>query len=443
MSMDVLETQIAQWRLAMIRNRAVEEPDVDELEGHLRDQVADLEAAGLTADEAFLVGVKRLGQVNLITAEFARVHGDRLWKQLVLPAEPDGRRRPLLSMLVFAAIAAVAIQVARLASGGEAAWFYRDVALFVLPVLAAYFVWVRKTPRKRVAVLAGITVGLAAAATFYPFSAAAQTGFLLGIHLAVVLWFVVGIAYLGDGLRSVGRRMDFVRFTGEWAIYYVLIALGGGVLMALTGLVLGPILPSEVLGNAYLWVIPSGATAAVIVAAWLVEAKKSAIENIAPVLAAIFTPLFAVMLVIAAAGYFVTGSGTVFSRDILVAFDAVLIVVVSLVVYSASARKPNRPSRNADLVRLVTVIAAIVVDLLVLASLFGRIGDHGFTANRVAALAVNLLLLVNLVGTAWFSARPLRSNPESIDRWQMRYLPIFGAWAVIAVLVLPLVFRFA
>ncbi len=28
--------------------------------------------------------------------------------------------------------------------------------------------------------------------------------------------------------------MDFVRFTGEWLIYYVLIALGGGVLLALT-----------------------------------------------------------------------------------------------------------------------------------------------------------------------------------------------------------------
>ena len=25
--------------------------------------------------------------------------------------------------------------------------------------------------------------------------------------------------------------MDFVRFTGEWFIYYVLIALGGGVLI--------------------------------------------------------------------------------------------------------------------------------------------------------------------------------------------------------------------
>ena len=34
--------------------------------------------------------------------------------------------------------------------------------------------------------------------------------------------------------------MDFVRFTGEWFIYYVLIALGGGVLSALTAVVLDP-----------------------------------------------------------------------------------------------------------------------------------------------------------------------------------------------------------
>ena len=35
--------------------------------------------------------------------------------------------------------------------------------------------------------------------------------------------------------------MDFVRFTGEWGIYYALIALGGGVLLGLTALILEPI----------------------------------------------------------------------------------------------------------------------------------------------------------------------------------------------------------
>jgi hypothetical protein len=47
-----------------------------------------------------------------------------------------------------------------------------------------------------------------------------------------------------------------------------------------------------------LWLLPCGAVAAVVVVAgWLVEAKQSVVENIAPVLAKLFTPLFtAVML---------------------------------------------------------------------------------------------------------------------------------------------------
>ncbi len=54
------------------------------------------------------------------------------------------------------------------------------------------------------------------------------------------------------------------------------------------------------------------------------------------------------------------------------------------------------------------------------------------------------MLLVNLGGTAWLTARVLQSNAafETIDSWQMRYLPVFGVWAAIAVLILPILFRF-
>jgi hypothetical protein len=39
------------------------------------------------------------------------------------------------------------------------------------------------------------------------------------------------------------------------------------------------------------WLLPCGIVAAVVVAGWLVEAKQSVVENIAPVLARLFTPL--------------------------------------------------------------------------------------------------------------------------------------------------------
>ena len=74
----------------------------------------------------------------------------------------------------------------------------------------------------------------------YPWDADSDTETLVALHLPVVLWFAVAYPYMGGTVRSQERRMDFVRFTGEWFIYYVLIALGGGVLMGLTAAILEP-----------------------------------------------------------------------------------------------------------------------------------------------------------------------------------------------------------
>ena len=84
-----LEEQIAQWRAYLRRRQALHGPDVEELEGHLRDQLAALTEAGLAGDEAFLVAVKRMGSLDALSREFARAHSERLWKQLVMAPDAD------------------------------------------------------------------------------------------------------------------------------------------------------------------------------------------------------------------------------------------------------------------------------------------------------------------------------------------------------------------
>jgi hypothetical protein len=73
-----------------------------------------------------------------------------------------------------------------------------------------------------------------------------------------------------------------------------------------------------------------------------------------------------------------------------------------------------------------------------------RIGDLGLTPNRVAALGLNLVLLVNLTGTAWLSIRFLmgRIAFHRLERWQTSYLPFFALWAATVVAVLPPFFAF-
>ena len=67
------------------------------------------------------------------------------------------------------------------------------------------------------------------------------------------------------------------------------------------------------------WLLPCGAAGAVLVASWLVEAKQSVIENMAPVLTRLFTPLFAAVLVTFLGALLWTGRGVDVERDLLIA----------------------------------------------------------------------------------------------------------------------------
>ena len=80
-----IEDRIAQWRAYLRRRQAVHGPDVEELEGHLRDQLAALTEAGLAGDEAFFVAVKRMGNLDALSREFALAHSEQLWKQFMAP----------------------------------------------------------------------------------------------------------------------------------------------------------------------------------------------------------------------------------------------------------------------------------------------------------------------------------------------------------------------
>src|SRR5215831_2305257 len=87
-----LEEQIDQWRSYLRRRQAIQPVDAAELEDHLREQIAVLTGAGLAQDEAFLVAVKRMGELDALSREFAREHSERLWKQLVLSSDSERTR---------------------------------------------------------------------------------------------------------------------------------------------------------------------------------------------------------------------------------------------------------------------------------------------------------------------------------------------------------------
>jgi hypothetical protein len=445
-----LETQIDQWRSYLRRRQAIHTVDVAELEDHLREQVVSLVGAGLATDEAFLVAVKRMGDLDALSREFAIEHSERLWKQLVVPSDTgDSPARPRTDAIVAFCLAVAAAALVKLPTlfglelERDSGFYAHNASFFVLPLLTGYFVWKRRLDARAVRWLAAAFVAAMVFANVFPFTPNGSTEVLSIVHLPIALWLVVGIAYAGGRWRQVEGRMDFIRFSGELFIYYVLIALGGGVLTAFL------LMMFEAIGVnaerfAQGWLIPCGAAGAVLVASWLVEAKQSVIENMAPVLTRLFTPLFAAMLVTFLGTQLWTGRGVAIERNMLLAFDLLLVVVLGLLLYSLSAREHQTRPGAFDVMQVVLLVSALVADAVALWAIGARITEFGFSPNRVAVLGVNAILLVNLAWSAVLYVRFLRGRGSiaALERWQTDYLPVYAAWAAIVVIVFPPLFRY-
>jgi hypothetical protein len=446
-----LEEQVDQWRSYLRRRQAIHAVDVAELEDHLREQIANLVDAGLAPDEAFLVAMKRMGNLDVLSREFAREHSDRLWKQLVVVPSESADPRPWAqsdAVVAFCLAVAAAVVVKLPALFGmpldqHAGLYVRNMGLFVLPLVTGYFAWKRRLDSGTVRWLAVAFLAAAVIANVYPFAPLGHTERLTALHLPIALWLLVGIAYAGGRWREGGGRMDFIRFSGELVIYYVLIALGGGVFTAFMAMIFQAIgIDVEPIFES--WLLPCGAAGAVVVASWLVEAKQSVIENMAPVLTKLFTPLFAALLVTFLGTVLWTGRGIDIERNVLIAFDLLLVVVLCLLLYSVSARDPQSPPGAFDVLQVVLLVSALLADAVALWAIAARISDFGFTPNRVAALGENVILLVNLAWSAVLYVRFLRGRGSfaQLERWQVNYVPVYAVWAAFVVIAFPPLFRY-
>jgi hypothetical protein len=423
-----LEEQIRHWRSQRRRRSPSQSVELDELETALRTQVAHLVDIGLATDEAFLVAAKRIGGVDTLA--------------------PNRTEAAVAVCLAVAAALAIKVPVLFGVQWNEdnpatVGFYARNLSLLVLPILTGYFVWKRRLDTHTLRWLPLTFLATAVIVNVYRFAPLGSTLVLTAIHLPIALWLVIGVAHAGGRWGEVTGRMDFIRFSGALFIYYVLIALGGGVFTGFMATIFRAI-GINVEWFVTSWLLPCGAAGALVIASWLVEANQRIVENIAPMLTRVFTPLFAAMLIVFLVALVLTGRGINIERDVLLAFDLLLVVVIGLLLYSVSARNPELPPDTFDVIQVVLVVSALVADAVALWAIAARITEFGFTPNRMAALGVNVILLINLACSAWLYVRFLRGRERfsSLERWQTSYLHVYAAWAAFVVIIFPPLFRF-
>lgn len=75
-----LNSAFENWREKLRESPHFRAENLDELEAHLRDSVTLLQSKGLAADEAFLIGTRRVGAPEALEGQFAAENGGRGWR---------------------------------------------------------------------------------------------------------------------------------------------------------------------------------------------------------------------------------------------------------------------------------------------------------------------------------------------------------------------------
>jgi hypothetical protein len=222
-----------------------------------------------------------------------------------------------------------------------------------------------------------------------------------------------------------------------------LILISGGILTAITiGLfdLIG--YKIEKFYTEYIGVI--GLAAVPIVATYITQTNPQLVNRVSPVIAKIFSPLVLITLVVYLIAILISGKDPYNDRDFLTVFNALLIGVMAIILFSVAETFKKNENRTGGFILLALSIVTVIVNGIALSAILFRISAWGITPNRLAVLGGNVLILINLLIVAFklFKNVSKKAAISEVENSISRFLPIYIIWTMIVTFIFPLLFQF-
>jgi hypothetical protein len=354
-----------------------------------------------------------------------------------------GIRGELVFVIVISLLAGLIAKLPHFFAIDEEYFYPRHIGFIVFPFVAAYFAWRNKLSAGKIvfsafAMLAGLVF-----INLLPNVKTSDTLILSCIHLALFLWCITGFAYIGDTANNVQKRLGFLKYNGDLVVMTALILIAGGIMSAITvGLfsLIGLRIEEFYFKNVAIF----GLAAAPIVGTFLTQTNPQLVGKVSPVIARIFSPLVAVMLVIYLVAIVYSGKNPYNDREFLLIFNALLAGVLAIIFFSvAETSKTGKTKAEVWVLTFLSVIT-IVVNGVALSAILYRIATLGITPNRLAIMGGNVLILINLVlvTVSLFRTLTKRTEISEVGKVISSYLPVYFVWTIIVTFLFPLIFSF-
>lgn len=322
-------------------------------------------------------------------------------------------------------------------------FFYpRNIAFIVFPFLTAFFVWKNKLAPKSIAIISVLSVACAIYINSLPDK---ETDILIlaCIHLPVMLWILIGVAFTGNEPHNLAKRLDYLRFNGDVIVMSVLLGIAAGIISGITfGLFALIDINIEKFFQENLVVF--GLPAIPILATLLTQTNPQLVNKVSPIIAKLFSPAVLIMLLVYLSAIIFSGKNPYTDRDFLLLFNVLLIGVMALIFFSvAESTDKNKNSADFWILFLLSIVTIIVNGVALSAILF-RIAEWGFTPNRMAVLGSNILMLIHLfmIAIKLFGTVSKKNEGMEVGKTIVRYIPVYFIWAVFVLFIFPLIFGF-
>ncbi|HEY1112592.1 MAG TPA: hypothetical protein VGE66_03495 [Chitinophagaceae bacterium] len=354
-----------------------------------------------------------------------------------------GTGRELVLVIGAALVAGFIAKIPALFSINEEFFYPRNIGFIFLPLLTAYFAWKNKLEAKRMILISGVVLASLIYINVLPAPAQSDTLVLACIHLPLLLWVLLGSAFVGNNLADYPKRLDFLKYNGDLVVMTTLIVIAGGIMTAIT-IGLFQLIGFNIEKFYFENVVVFGLPAAPILGTYLTQINPQLVGKVSPVIARLFSPLVLVMLVIYLVAMAYSGKDPYNDREFLLIFNALLIGVMAIIFFSIAETTKTEKSGAETWILFLLSAVTIIVNGIALSAILFRISEWGITPNRAAVLGGNVLILLNLLGvTAQLFRVLFRKAPvDGVGKVIAFFLPIYFAWTIVVTFLFPFLFGF-
>ncbi len=354
-----------------------------------------------------------------------------------------GSKKEIVGVIVLIIFGGLIANIPNLTSINEELFFSKNIPLIIFPILSAYFIWIQKIEFNKLLFPIIAIVISAIYVNLIPNYNKSDSAMLVGIHLPMFLWSILGYAYIGAKLNDHPRKIEFLKFNGDLIVMCAIILLSCIVFTLIT-FGLFELINIKIEENYFRYFGIWWIAAIPMIATFLLQNNPQLINKVSPIIAKIFTPLVFINLLVYLTAVIYTGKYPYNDRNLLLVFNVLLIGVMALILFSVAEGSKNNKGLFTLYILFGLSFLTIIINSIALSAISFRILEYGITPNRIAVLGGNILIFIHLLIVSFKLYKSVRNKAklEEVETSIATFLPIYSIWTAIIVFILPFIFHY-